>query len=95
MGVKEEVIELQRLDQRPKAIGEQVDLIAFPQHARNLSRLDARRDEVERPSRCCHRAKLCCDIMRCLLDTATSVEVVVEGQATRVHIHPEEDMQPG
>src|SRR5258708_40044200 len=94
MGIKEEIIELQCLDQGTKAISEQVDLIAFPQDTGNFSRLNAGGNEVEHASRCYGRAKLGRGIVRYLLHATTAIEGIVEGQASRLPIHPKEDMQP-
>src|SRR5258708_29052363 len=77
MGIKEEVIELQCLDQGMKAIGEQVDLIAFPQDARTLSQLDAAGGEGERASTCSRRAQPGRCILRRLVSTAAALESVV------------------
>lgn len=95
MCVDKEVIELKRFHQGPKTISEQVDLIAFTQHARDLSGLDAGRDEIELASVCCCRVKRCRYIVCRLLNAATPIEVVVEGQPGCLSIHAKEDMQSG
>ena len=93
VGINEEVIKVKGLYQLAKAVGEQVHLVALPQHPRNLHGFDAGRKQVERSHRRHLRPQLISDVIDRLLNTAPSIQVVVKGQAHLLRIHAKEDVQ--
>jgi hypothetical protein len=93
MGVNEEIVQIEPLDQLPEAVVEEAHVVAFSEHPGDLPGLEAGGDEMDAPTH--HRNLALAHIVGCLLDTALAPEVVVEGLVHPLRVQAEEDVDAG